>query len=201
MKIRTKTYLYEAENMKNKMVSEIKTKKDLNEYKGIMDIRYLFSEIALNEDYYIENIKSKFNKLSNSLVEAHTKDISYMVDYINNDEKLEERPINLEDVRDKFVAYSDNLPFGILSKSSYIDLKKMKIFSSVMFDDEYKILKTELRIMVKSLRTLKMPVFLGFLGNPFTIHFNDNSLEEELLEYIKLNKNKVQYVWIDEFKK
>ena len=31
--------------------------------------------------------------------------------------------------------------------------------------------------------------------------FNDNALEEELLEYIKLNRNKVQYVWIDEFKK
>ena len=28
--------------------------------------------------------------------------------YINNSEKLEERPINLEDVRDKFIAYSDN---------------------------------------------------------------------------------------------
>ena len=62
--------------------------------------------------------------------------ISYMVDYINNSEKLEERPINLEDVRDKFIAYSDNLPFGILSKSSYIDLKKMKIVSSVTFDNE-----------------------------------------------------------------
>ena len=66
-----------------------------------------------------------------------------MVDYINNGEKLEERPINLEDVRDKFITYSDNLPFGILSKSSYIDLKNIGIFSSVIFDDEYKISKTE----------------------------------------------------------
>ena len=45
-----------------------------------------------------------------------------MVDYINNGEKIKERPISLEDVRDKFIAYSDNLLFGILSKSSYIDL-------------------------------------------------------------------------------
>ena len=50
-------------------------------------------------------------------------------------------------------------------------------------------LKTQSRIMVKSLRTLKMPLFLGFLINPFTIHFNDNSLEGELLEYIELNRN------------
>ena len=46
-----------------------------------------------------------------------------------------------------------------------------------------------------------MPLFLRFLRNPFIIHFNDNGLEEELLEYIKLNRNKEQYVWIDEFKK
>ena len=110
-----------------------------------------------------------------------------MVDYINNGGKLEERPINLS--------------FGILSKSSYIDLKKMKIVSSVTFDGEYKIFKTESRMMVKSLGTLKMPLFLGFLRNPFIIHFNNNSLEEELLEYIELNTNKVQYEWIDEFKK
>ena len=62
-----------------------------------------------------------------------------MVNYVNNSEKLEERPINLEDVRDKIIASSDNLPFGILSISSYIDLYKMKIFSSVTFDDKYKI--------------------------------------------------------------
>ena len=82
----------------------------------------MFNGIAFNEDYYIEYIKSEFNKLSNNLVKAHTKDISYMVDYINNGEKLKERPINLEDIRDKFIAYSGYLPFGILSKSSYIDL-------------------------------------------------------------------------------
>ena len=50
----------------------------------------------------------------------------------------------------------------------------MKIISSVIFDDEYKILKTESRIMVKSLRSLKMPQFSWFLRNPFILHFNDN---------------------------
>ena len=66
--------------MKNLAAKNIK---DLNEYKGIKDIRYLFSDniykgikdvrylfngIAFNENYYIENIKSEFNKLSNNLV-------------------------------------------------------------------------------------------------------------------------------------
>ena len=77
----------------------------------------------------------------------------------------------------------------------------MKIVSSVTFDDEYKILKTESRIMANLLKSLKMPLFLGLLRNPFVVHFNDNALEEKLLEYIKLNRNKMQYVWIDEFKK
>ena len=47
-----------------------------------------------------------------------------MVDYINNGEKLKEIAISLKDVRDRFRAYSDNLSFGILSKSSHIGLKK-----------------------------------------------------------------------------
>ena len=75
----------------------------------------------------------------------------------------------------------------------------MKTVSFVTFDDEYKILKTESRIMVKSLRTLKMPLFIGFLRNPFIMRFNDNALEEGLLEYKELNRNKVQHVWIDQF--
>ena len=77
----------------------------------------------------------------------------------------------------------------------------MKIVSSVTFDNEYKILKTESRITAKSLRTLKMPLILGFLRDAFKMHFNDDVLQEELLEHIKLNRNKVQYVWIGEFKK
>ena len=82
-----------------------------NIYKGTKDIRYLF-----NEDYDVE-----FNKLSNNLVKAYTKDIIYMVDRSNNGENLKEIPIDLEDIRDKFIAYDDILPFGILLKSSYID--------------------------------------------------------------------------------
>ena len=63
-------------------------------------------------------------KISKNLVEVHNKDVRYMVDYINNGENLKEIPIDLEDVKDKFIAYNDMLPFGILSISNYIDLKK-----------------------------------------------------------------------------
>ena len=193
--------------MKNKI------EKDLSEYKDIKDIRYLFNDniykgimdiiYLFNEDYYVKRldsktIKSEFNKLSNNLVKAYTEDIRYMMDHINNSEKLTERPINSKDIRDKFIAYNDILPFGILSKSRYIDLKKMKIVSYVTFDDEYKVLKTESRIMAKSLRTLKMALFFEFLRDTVKMRFSD-VLEEELSEFITLNRNKVQYVWIDEF--
>ena len=40
-----------------------------------------FNETESNEDYYIENIKSEFEKISNNLVEVHNKDVRYMVDY------------------------------------------------------------------------------------------------------------------------
>ena len=39
-----KSDFYKTEKMKNKTVSEIKVKKDLNEYRGIKDIRYLFND-------------------------------------------------------------------------------------------------------------------------------------------------------------
>ena len=130
-------------------------------------------------------------------MEANTKDIRYIVDHINNGENLKEILIDLEDIRDKFIAYNDILPFGILSKSSYINLRKMNVISSATFDDKYKILKTKSRMMAKSLKALKVPLFLGFLK----YISEEELLEEKLLEYIELNKNKVQNVWIDKFKK
>ena len=39
-----KSDFYKTEKIKNEIVSEIKIKKDLNEHKGIKDIRYLFND-------------------------------------------------------------------------------------------------------------------------------------------------------------
>ena len=120
MKIRIKNLIFIR--LTKIAVTKIKNIKDLSEYKGIKDIRYLFNDniyngiidirYLFNEDYYVEkldskNIKSEFKKLSNNLVVAYARDITYMVDYINNGKKLTERSINLEDVRDKFIAYSE----------------------------------------------------------------------------------------------
>ena len=57
---------------------------------------------------------------------------------VNDGGNLKETPINLEDIKDKLMSYNDILPFGILSKSSYIDLRKMGIIYSVTPDGEYK---------------------------------------------------------------
>ena len=122
---------------------------------------------------------------------ANAKDVRCIIDYINNGESLKEIPINLENIRDKCIAYNDTLSFRILSESSYIDLRKMNIIYSVISDAKYKPLET------KALKSLKMPLFLGLLK-----YISEEELsEEKLLEYIELNKNKVQNVWIDEYKK
>ena len=72
-----KAYLYQAEKMKNLAVKNIK---DLNEYKGIKDIRYLFNnniyegtidiQYLFNEDYYVKALDSKNIKdnLTNFLI-------------------------------------------------------------------------------------------------------------------------------------
>ena len=146
-------------------------------------------------------IKDEFDKLSNNLIKEYVKDIRYMVDYINKGKKLRERSVD-PDIRDKFIAYCDELPFGILSYSSYIVLKKMKIVSSVIFDDEYKLLGTKSKKKVTALKILKMPLFIRFLKtlrNNSKTHFDDVVLEDKLSEYIVLNKKETEYVRIEEF--
>ena len=77
----------------------------------------------------------------------------------------------------------------------------MKAVYSAVDNNNFKILKRKSKIMIKSLKVLKMPLFLGFLKNPFNVIFNDEALEEELKEYIELNKDKLNYIWINEYKK
>ena len=124
-----------------------------------------------------------------------------MVEYINKGKNLTKKSIDLG-IRDEFIAYCDELPFGILSYSSYLDLKKMKIVPSVIFDDEYKLLGTKSKKMVAALKILKMLLIIGFLktlrDNNKT-HSNDIILEEELLKYMRLNKKDIEYIRIKEF--
>ena len=105
---------------------------------GILETELLMYMALINKIVSKPTIKEEFNKLSNNLIKGYGKDIRYMVDYINQGEKLRDRSID-PDVRDKFIAYCDDLHFGILSYSSYIDLKKVKF---VIFDDEYKLFES-----------------------------------------------------------
>ena len=65
----------------------------------------------------------------------------------------------------------------------------MNIISSVTIYDEYKTLEA------KTLKALKMPLFF------FLIYIRRRTIRKKLLENIVLNKNKVQNIWIDEYKK
>ena len=155
----------ETNDIKSNEIKSFEAKSYEAEYCDVKSNNILSYEIdyidikphEINDDYCIENIKNKFNKLFNKLVEANTKDIRCIIDHINNGVNLKETPINLEDIRDKFIAYNDILPFGILSKLSYIDLRKMSIIYSVTCDDEFKTLET------KALKSLKMLLLLSFL--------------------------------------
>ena len=54
-----------------------------------------------------------------------------MVDYIDKGKNLEIKPIDLSN-KNKFMVYCSKLLFGTLSYSSYIDIEKMKIGSSIV---------------------------------------------------------------------
>ena len=69
----------------------------------------------------MKGVKNEFNRLFNNPIRRSSKDIRYIVDYINKSKTLLKKPIDLG-VKNEFIAYCDELPFGILSYSSYIDL-------------------------------------------------------------------------------
>ena len=85
-----------------------------------------------------------------------------MVDYINKGENLIKRAIDLSN-KNKCMAYCSELPFGILSYPSYIDLENMKIVFSVVEKNEYKLLRTKSKKVVNALKLLRMSLFIGFL--------------------------------------
>ena len=82
-----------------------------------------------------EEGKIKFNNLSNSLnikvIKRYKKNIQYMIDYINKGKFLKIKPIDLS-YKSKCMAYCSELLYGLLSYSSYADLEKMKVVSSVV---------------------------------------------------------------------
>ena len=120
-------------------------------------IDYINIKNCETKSYKIEHandisIKNRFN----SLIQANIKDIISIASHINSGFNLKKEHIDLKDIKNKFIAYNDALSFGILSKSSYIDFKEMAIISAKS-DAKYAILRS--KIMTKSLKILKMPLF------------------------------------------
>ena len=131
--------------------------------------------------------KNEFNKLFNDPIKGYSKDIRYMVDYINRCENPTKKPIDF-DIKNESIAYCDVLPFGILSYSSYIDINTVEIIYSVAEENKYKILGTKSVKMAKAFRKLKIHLFIGFLKilrDNNKIHISDIMLEEELLKYMR----------------
>ena len=61
-----------------------------------------------------------------------------MVDYINKSRHFKTKPIDLSN-KNKCMTYCGELPFGILSYCKYIDLEKIRIVSSKIKKNEYKL--------------------------------------------------------------
>ena len=106
--------------------------------------------------------KAKFNKLPNDLniklIKRNKNFILYGKDCINNGENLRKKPINLS-IENKQTAFCSNLPFGILSFSSYADIESMNIISSDVDINEHKLLGTKSKQVVNALKLLEIPLF------------------------------------------
>ena len=62
--------------------------------------------------------------------------------FFNNGKSIKIKLLDLS-IKNKCMMYCGELPFDILSYSSYIDLGKMKIVFSIVENNEYKLLKTK----------------------------------------------------------
>ena len=76
-----------------------------------------------------------------------------MKNYINQRENFRKIPIDLS-IKNKQIAFCSNLPFGILSLSSYVDIASMSIISFNVDMNEYKLLVTKLKQVVNALKLL-----------------------------------------------
>ena len=65
-----------------------------------------------------------------------------MVDYIDKGKNFKINSIDLSN-KNQCTAYCSKLTFGILCYSSYIDFEKMKIVSSILEKNGYKLLGTK----------------------------------------------------------
>ena len=152
----------------------------------------------------ISKREMKFNKLFNDLniklKEGTNYTISYMKDYINNEGNLKIKPID-SNLKNKCIAYYIELPFEILSFSSYVDIEAMDITSSDVEINEYKLLGVKSNELVNALKQSEIVHFLGFykqFKEKFKIKYAN--IDEELLKYLELDKKELDYMTIEKFK-
>ena len=72
-----------------------------------------------------------------------------MEDYINSRENLKIKPID-SSLKNKCIAHCPELPFGILSFSSYVDIEAMNIIFSELEINVYKLFGVKSNKLVKA---------------------------------------------------
>ena len=83
-----------------------------------------------------------------------------MKNYVNNGKNFNKKPIDLS-IKNEQIAFCSNLPCGILSFSSYVDIKTMDTISSDKETNEYKLLENNLKQIVNALKQNKLK-YMGF---------------------------------------
>ena len=106
--------------------------------------------------------KAKFNKLSNDLniklIKGNRNFMLYMTKIINSGENLRKKSIDVS-IQTKQMAFYSDLPFGILSLSSYVNIESTNIIFSYVHMNVYQLLGIGSRQMVNALRLLEKPLF------------------------------------------
>ena len=92
-------------------------------------------------------------------IKGVAKHILYMTEYISNGKNLKIKPID-SNSNNKQIAYCPNLPFGIISFNSFVNIETLNVIFSDVEVNEYEFIGTKSDKLVNALRQLGLPQLL-----------------------------------------
>ena len=110
----------------------------------------------------IKEKEIEFNKLCIYPIKGVAKHILHNTEYIANGKNLKRKPIN-SNFSNKQIAYCFELPFGIISFNSFVNIENINIIFCDVEVNEYKLIGTKSDELVNALKQLGLPHFFGFI--------------------------------------
>ena len=117
-----------------------------------------------------------------------------MAEYISNGKNLKIILIDLS-FKNKQIAYCPDLPFGIISFNSFVNIETMNTIFSDLEVNEYELIGTKSDELVNALKQLGLPHFFGFIRKLLLRDkLRSKNLDNEMILYLTINEKELDYI-------